>query len=207
MAPSDRDPGRPDTSNVPSLHPLVRAAAGGALPEWARASPGRRRHMERVADLLERWARAFGLEDLETTRWRAAGMLHDVLRDADPQALRPLVAPELRDRPGGMLHGPAAAARLREAGVADDALLLAVAWHTMGHPGLDRLGRALYLADYLEPGRDFDSERLAMLRDRVPDDLGAVLREVAARRIHRSLEKGRPLLEPTISFWNDLIDG
>lgn len=189
------------------MHALLAAAADGTLPEWAEAREDRRAHVRRVADLMERWARDFGLAPGDVTRWRAAGMLHDALRDADFDALRPLVGPELRDRPGKMLHGPAAAARLRDDGVDDHALLRAVAWHTLGHPDFDRLGKALYLADYLEPGREYESGTLAALRDRVPTDLDGVLRDVAVDRIGRSLRKGRPLLRPTIDFWNRIVDG
>lgn len=197
----------PDLHDGAALHPVVRAAAAGDLPPWAEASPARREHVERVSALMARWAAAFGLDPRDTARWRAAGLLHDALRDAGFDTLRPLVGPELRHRPGKMLHGPAAAARLREDGVDDAALLLAIAWHTLGHPDFDRLGRALYLADYLEPGRDYESDRLATLRDRVPDEMEAVLHTVATARIQRSIERGRPLVEPTIGFWNGLVDG
>lgn len=192
---------------MPPLHPLLADAAEGRLPRWAEASPARREHLGRVSELMGRWAERAGLPDRDRARWRAAGTLHDVLRDADFDRLRPLVGPELRDRPGKMLHGPAAAARLRELGVDDEPLLLAIAWHTLGHPGFDMLGRALYLADYLEPGRDYESPELASKRARVPDDLDGVLREVAVDRIGRSLERGRPLLDPTVGFWNALVEG
>lgn len=189
------------------MHPIVSAAAEGELPAWAEASESRRAHMRRVADVMERWASVWGLPDEEITRWRATAMLHDALRDAEFDALRPIVDPVLRDRPGKMLHGPATATRLRDEGVEDHALVLAVAWHTLGHPGFDRLGRALYLADYLEPGREYESDAMAARRERVPEALDEVLRDVAADRIGRSLERGRPLLTPTIDFWNGLVDG
>lgn len=189
------------------MHPILLAAADGRLPAWAEASEDRYAHMSRVADLMERWARAWALESQDVARYRAAGMLHDALRDADFDTLRPRVDPAIRDRPGKMLHGPAAAARLKDDGVEDRDLVLAIAWHTLGHPGFGRIGRALYLADYLEPGREYESEALATSRARVPAELDAVLREVAAERIGRSLERGRPLLTPTIEFWNGLLDG
>lgn len=163
--------------------------------------------MRRVADLMGTWAEDLALSDDQVGRWRAAGLLHDSLRDADFETLRPLVDPELRDAPGKMLHGPGAAARLRRDGVTDEPLLLAVAWHTLGHPDFDRLGRALYLADYTEPGREYESEALATMRTRVPDAMEEVLRQVATARIQRSLERGRPLLDPTIRFWNGIVDG
>ncbi len=189
------------------LHPVLVDAAAGRPPGWAKLSPGRRQHVGRVADLMETWAERLGIDERDTARWRAAGLLHDALRDADFDSLRPLVEPGLRDLPGKMLHGPAAAARLRSDGVDDAPILLAVAWHTLGHPDFDRLGRALYLADYTEPGRDYESPELAARRDRVPDDMDGVLREVAADRIGRSVQRGRPLIEPTVGFWNRLVDG
>ncbi len=189
------------------LHPLITAAAEGRLPDWAVVSPERREHVARVAALMDEWAERARLCDDDRARWRAAGLLHDALRDADFDQLRPMVGPTLRDKPGKMLHGPAAAARLRTEGVDDEPLVLAISWHTLGHPDFDTLGNALYLADYTEPGRDYESESLAAKRDRVPDELEAVLLDVATDRIRRSLKKGRPLLEPTVRFWNALVEG
>lgn len=189
------------------MHPVLTAAADGHLPLWAEASEERRGHMRRVADLMERWARSWQLSPRDIARWRAAAMLHDVLRDADFETLRPVVDPALQDWPGKMLHGPAAAARLEDDGVHDEPLILAVSWHTLGHPGFDRMGKALYLADYLEPGRAYESEILAARRARAPGELDIVLRDVASDRIGRSLQRGRPLLTPTIDFWNGLVDG
>ena len=188
------------------MHPLIEDAAEGRLPDWAEASPGRRAHMRRVADVMEGWGRAWELGEETLRRWRAAALLHDALRDADPERLRPRVAAELRELPGGLLHGPATAARLERVGVDDAPLLTAIRWHTVGHPDFDRLGKALYLADFTEPGRSHADERVAALRDRVPDQLDGVLIEVAADRIGRNLNGALPLRSPTVAFWNGLVD-
>lgn len=189
-----------------ALHPLIAAAAAGRLPGWAEVSETRREHVARVSALMGCWAERLELADHDTARWRAAGLLHDALRDADFDRLRPLVDDDLRHAPGKMLHGPAAAARLRLEGIDDEPLLLAIAWHTLGHPRFDALGHALYLADYTEPGRDYESDELARKRDRVPGEMDAVLVEVATDRIARSLHRRRPLLEPTVGFWNALLE-
>jgi HD superfamily phosphohydrolase YqeK len=160
--------------------------------------------MARVADVMAGWGERLGIGPEELTRWRAAAMLHDALRDADPEPLRDRVPADLRDLPGGMLHGPAAAARLEAEGVADAPLLTAIRWHTLGHPDFDRLGKALYLADFTEPGRRYDPEWLARLRDRAAAQMDAVLLEVVAHRIGRSLAGGHPLRPPTVAFWNSL---
>jgi len=70
-----------------SPHPPVSAAAAGRLPRWAAAGEERRAHMARVAALLEAWARDLGLGNRDILRWRAAGYLHDALRDASPRRL------------------------------------------------------------------------------------------------------------------------
>lgn len=156
----------------------------------------------RVADLLESWGRSLGLTEAALTRWRAAGVLHDALRDADPGALARRVPPGLTGLPPLVLHGPAAAERLRIDGVEDGSLLRAVAYHTLGHPELDDLGRALYLADFLEPGRDLLNEWRSSLRARMPGHAPAVLREVLAARVTHLLETGRPVRPETMAFWN-----
>src|SRR4051812_18550150 len=138
-----------DAIGAPGLTPLVRDAAAGRLPGWTQAKPKRREHMGRVAALMRAWAERLGLPPGEVARWAAAGWLHDALRDADPDELRPAVAAEYRELPGKLLHGPAAAERL--AGHADDELVSAVRCHTVGSPRFGKMGRALYLADFLEP--------------------------------------------------------
>jgi HD superfamily phosphohydrolase YqeK len=187
------------------LHERVARAAEGRLPEWARVGETRRAHIERVAELMASWAERMELADVDRTRWVAAGFLHDVLREAAAETLRPLVPEPLRDLPAGALHGPAAAERLAAEGVTDTHLLRAVAYHTLGHPDFDDLGKALYCADFLEPGRSYLTDEHTSLRDRVPDDLDAVTREVARERILHLLGRGRPLREPTVGFWNVLV--
>ncbi|HET7789964.1 MAG TPA: hypothetical protein VFK78_04130, partial [Gemmatimonadales bacterium] len=68
----------------------------------------------------------------------------------------------------------------------------------------DDVGKTLYLADYLEPGRAFDAEERRALAARVPGERDAVLKEVAARRIAKQLRGGWPLAPETVDFWNAL---
>jgi 2-amino-4-hydroxy-6-hydroxymethyldihydropteridine diphosphokinase len=182
---------------------VVSAAARGELPEWAVASPERRAHMGRVAALMGEWAGALGLPEREQTEWIALGHLHDALRDAPEAQLRDEVPEHFRDLPGPLLHGPAAAERLE--GVVSPALLAAIRYHTVGHPSLDRAGKALYLADFLEPGRDFELEWRDSLSLRMPRDLDEVLVEVVAQRIRHLLDGRKPIRAETAAFWSSLV--
>ena len=178
----------------------------GRLPSWTVASDARRAHMRRVAHLLDEWAAGLGLEDAERMRWRGAACLHDSLRDEDPEALRPRVPPDLAPLPGPLLHGPAAAERLRIEGVVDGELLLAIAFHTVGDPRLGLMGRLLYAADFLEPGRPFLSEWRAGLRARMPGELDDVVFTIVRARIVNLLERGTTILPRTTAFWNALVE-
>lgn len=182
---------------------VVEAGREGRLPPWARMSDERREHAERVAEMMDRWAADLDLEEGERMRWRAAARLHDALRGADEEELRFWSD---RDGPAPLLHGPACARRLEEEGVEDRELLDAVDWHTTGHPDLGRLGRFLYLADFLEPGRPYLDEVRERLRALLPEDDREALLSALALRIAHRLEVRGPIAPETIAFWNRALE-
>lgn len=161
-----------------------------SLSAWAQVTPARRAHIERVVALLEEWAGAIQVTPAERERWLRAAWLHDALRDAPLESL--------------MAHGPAAADRAFQDGERDRGVLDAVRYHTIGYAGWDDVGRMLFLADFLEPGRDFDPDGRRALSARVPRERDTVLREVARRRIEWVLRSGWPLVPETVAFWNAL---
>ena len=55
--------------------------------------------------------------------------------------------------------------------VHDPDVLTAVAYHPTGHPELNPIGWAVYLADYLEPGRTYFFEREEMYQAALKDPL------------------------------------
>ena len=126
----------------------------------------------------------------ERRRWLAAAWLHDALRDA-----------RLRD---GASHGAAAAERAARDGETDRGVLDAVRYHSVGYAGWDDVGKMLYLADYLEPGRKGRRKERARLAKRVPRERDAVLREVVARQLREQVTAGRPIDPLTLAFWNSL---
>jgi HD superfamily phosphohydrolase YqeK len=177
------------------------------LPSWSVTKPDRRAHIARVCDLVMEWAEEAGVDAQERQRWLDAARLHDALRDAPPDELRKQLPAEYHDWPDLLLHGPAAAARLEREGLRDAGVLNAVRYHTLGHQSLDAAGRALYLADFLEPGRTFDPLGRAAWRARMPHDMTAVLREVLAARIQHIVLSHRPIRLETLAFWNEVTRG
>jgi 2-amino-4-hydroxy-6-hydroxymethyldihydropteridine diphosphokinase len=170
------------------------------LPDWAQVSDRRRGHIARVTALLVRWSEMLALPDDERTAWRDAGLLHDALRDAPEPELRRLAGDQTS--PVEILHGPAAATLLRANGERRESLLEAVRWHTLGSPAWDRVGRALFMADYLEPGRPFARVERAFLAAMVPRDFDAVFREVLRNRLEWTLREDKTLHPETVMLWN-----
>ncbi|MGH7524212.1 MAG: HD domain-containing protein [Gemmatimonadales bacterium] len=162
------------------------------------ASPTRREHVERVVALLRRWAVALRLPEDEARRWERSGWLHDALRYA-PEAEMRRWAPQV-EGPVELRHGPAAAARAELEGETDTDVLSAARWHSVGWEGWGWTGRALYCADFLEPGRTFDRAARADLAAVFPDQRDAVLREVVRRRLDYAAAQGWTLPRESIDF-------
>lgn len=118
----------------------------------------------RVARLADRLAQRHG-ED--PRRARLAGLLHDLARLFPTDRL--ILECERRGLPIGaferrnpiVLHAPLGAELARELFAIDDpAVLSAIRKHTLASPGMSRLDAIVYIADGVEPGREF-AERAA----------------------------------------------
>ena len=173
------------------------------LPAWAQVTEKRREHIQRVTDLLDAWAVKLSLPAEERTAWHDAGRYHDALRDA-PDALLRELGGNSPDYPIEMLHGPAAAEQMQRDGERRAEVLDAVRFHTVGSAQWGRLGRALYMADYLEPGRKFSRGDRAYLAAQVPYDFEATFRQVVRARLEWSLREGMRLYPEAVVLWNSV---
>ena len=172
------------------------------LPPWAVADDKRRAHIERVTALLDGWAAAMHLSSDEAQAWHDAGRFHDALRDADETELRALTHDDTSE--AQLLHGPAVAAKLAAEGETRDDVLQAVGWHTVGCATWSNVGRALYMADFLEPGRKFMRNDRAYLAHQVPTDFDGTFRQVVRMRVEWTVREGHPLQAETVALWNSV---
>jgi predicted HD superfamily hydrolase involved in NAD metabolism len=148
-----------------------------------RLSEKRYGHTVRVANTAESLARKHGLDPAQT---RLTALLHDAARETEPDEFLRLakewnlsVGEPERQSPK-LLHGPAAAELARrELGVADEEVLAAIRVHTIGAAEMGPLALALYVADKIEPARDYPS--VGKIRDLASSDL----REAAAESLRR----------------------
>jgi predicted HD superfamily hydrolase involved in NAD metabolism len=159
----------------------------------SRLSRERYEHTLRVADTAEDLALAHGLE---ADRVRLAALLHDTAREIRREEFLKLaeewylqVGDAERQSPK-LLHGPVAAELARrELGVDDEEVLRAVRAHTTGRPGMGPLALVLYVADKIEPARDYPS--VGRLRTLAREDLNAAAKESLRRAIAHNEERGK----------------
>jgi len=158
-----------------------------------RLSDKRFGHTLRVAETAGRLALRHGLDE---DRVRLAALLHDSAREIGNDALLRLagefgyrILDAEREKPN-LLHGPVAAGLARrDLGVKDAGVLDAIRVHTTAAPGMGPLALALYVADKIEPARDYpgvDVLRALAERDLCEATLGALRRAIRHNR-----ERGR----------------
>jgi predicted HD superfamily hydrolase involved in NAD metabolism len=159
----------------------------------SRLSEGRYGHTLRVAVTAADLARVHGLDG---DRARLSALIHDAARETGPEEFLRLA--EEWDLPVGeperqspkLLHGLVAAELARrELGVGDEEVLEAVRVHTTGKPGMGPLALALYVADKIEPARDYPS--VERLRTLAREDLHAAAAESLRRAIAHNEERGK----------------
>jgi 2-amino-4-hydroxy-6-hydroxymethyldihydropteridine diphosphokinase len=176
-----------------------------ALPDWAHVTERRRAHIDRVVTLLATWADRMELPNDEATRWLAAGVLHDALRDAPLAMLRALTGDGSMSQ--DLLHGPAAAVRAEQDGERRQDVLEAVRFHTVGSTTWNQTGKALYMADFLEPGRSFLTTERAFIAEHVPQDFDGAFRQCVRLKLEWSLSQGGELFSQSVDLWNSVRSG
>ena len=171
----------------------------------ARLGEARREHSRRVAAEAAALARRFGADP---GRAEIAGLLHDYARE-EPAAellteagrLHILVGLVEARRPVGLLHAPVGAAQLLEQGLIDAPTSGAIARHTVGGGGMTPLEKCLYLADFCEPGREFDG--VAEVRALALTSLDEAVAAAARVSLLDLIGRGRGVVPEALALYNE----
>ncbi|MCM1245836.1 MAG: nicotinate-nucleotide adenylyltransferase [Roseburia sp.] len=87
--------------------------------------------------------------------------------------------------------------------VGDEGILSAIQYHTTGRPGMSSLEKILYLADYMEPGRNMKCKpySLKKIRKACFSDLDKALNMVLENSVDYLQSSGKPVDEQTIKTY------
>lgn len=169
-----------------------------------RLSKRRFKHSVEVARVAAEMAVHFGLDEEKAY---LTGLLHDYAKGISGEDLiriardNGLIENHMDLEIPDLLHAPVGAWLLsHELGIDDGEMLRAVAAHTTGSRGMSDLDKVIYLADMIEPGRDYPGlERLKCIALR---DLDRGMLLGLESTIRYCLEMGRLLHPRTIEVRN-----
>ncbi|MDR3294880.1 MAG: bis(5'-nucleosyl)-tetraphosphatase (symmetrical) YqeK [Clostridiales Family XIII bacterium] len=181
------------------------------LWEELRTRLDRRRcaHVQGVAETVKKLTLLHGGGGANAKKAEIAALFHDWFRAAPDEELNRLIAlyeldPVLLNRPN-LSHAKLAAAYMeKERGITDADLLNAVRYHTTGRAGMSKLEKLLYLADAIEPAREYPG--LGALRALAKTDLDAACMSALEHSIRHVQMKKLPLDEDSRKAWQWLHD-
>ena len=172
--------------------------------------PKRLPHVLGTAEEAARRARRYGADE---TQARVAGLLHDCTKKLDMAEQLALcgqygiVLDPLEQKALKLLHAKTGAAIARHVYGVDDAVYQAILYHTTGRAGMSLLEKILYLADYIEPSREFANDPdVVRLRETVYEDLDRGLLLGLTMTIDEMVGMGNPVHHDTLDARDDLIE-
>ncbi|NLM52036.1 MAG: HD domain-containing protein [Firmicutes bacterium] len=141
---------------------------------------------------------------------RLAGLLHDAARKWPAQDLlsfakkHNLALDEYCLVQPVLLHAPVGAVLAKEQwGIDDKEILNAIAYHTLGFPGMTLLAQIVYLADKIEPNRSYP--QVEELRSLARHNFPKALRMAVANSLAYQLAKNQIIHPSAVTYWNWLV--
>ena len=133
---------------------------------------------------------------------RVAALLHDCTKKLSMEEQLVLcrqygiALDELEQKALKLLHAKTGAAIARDVFGVDDEIYRAIWWHTTGHAGMTLLEKIMYLADYIEPTRDFPG--VEELRRACYEDLDKGLLMGLEMTVREMEDMGNPVHRATL---------
>ena len=139
-----------------------------------------------------------------------AGLLHDYAKNLpDADFLRLIdhyqLDPELKNWGNNVWHGMVGIYKLQEdLGLKNPEILRAIEIHTVGASHMTALDKIVYVADYIEEGRDFEGVDLA--REIASRSLDAAVAYETAHTVAFLAQQGVPIYPQTIETYNAFVN-
>lgn len=177
-----------------------------ALKVAAEKLPKKRfKHSERVAETAVKMAEIF---NADADKCFLAGILHDYSKYDDLSKMYRTVTaeqldPELLQYKKEVLHGPVAAAKMKNKfNITDSEVLSAIAHHTSGAKEMGIIEKIIFTADYIEPKRSqpgVDDIRDIVFQD---NNLDFAVYSITKANIRHLLNKDQTIYYKTIECLN-----
>lgn len=173
----------------------------------SRLSDYRYRHSLCVAEEAVRLARLYGADEEKA---ELAGLLHDIMKEADREEQKRYILMESRryspyyDISHKLMHAPAAASYVRrELGIRNRDVRAAIRYHTTGRANMSLLEKVIFLADFTSADRDYNG--VDKMRSLVNKDMSKAMMFALSYTISDLASKEKPVHPDTVDAYNDLF--
>ncbi|WP_018931526.1 bis(5'-nucleosyl)-tetraphosphatase (symmetrical) YqeK [Gracilibacillus lacisalsi] len=147
--------------------------------------------------------------DVDVKKIELAAIFHDYAKYRHPEEMKRWIIEEklpqdLLDYHQELWHGPVGSKMIeREVGICDPEIQSAIYWHTTGKRYMSRMDQVIFIADYIEPGRDFPG--VDEVRNIVFDDIDQACWMAARNTISFLMSKNQPIYPDTFQLYNEKI--
>ena len=191
---------------------IIKYRLYGAKPEWdwlrgrahSMLAPSRIPHVDgcerEAVALAKRWG-------VDVDDAREAAILHDITKNLDVDGNLKILEESgiyvgaVAYAEEKLLHSKSGAELARSEFGVSDGVADAIRWHTTGRAGMSALEKVIYLADYIEPTRDFDG--VGELRRLAYTDLAAAMKMGLEMSITDMVQRG---IIPNMTTYDALGD-
>ncbi|AGU78614.1 bis(5'-nucleosyl)-tetraphosphatase (symmetrical) YqeK [Streptococcus intermedius] len=138
-----------------------------------------------------------------------AGLLHDYAKKLSDEEFLALIdkydlAPKLKDWGNNVWHGLVGVYKIREdLGLSDPEILRSIEIHTVGSAQMSDLDKVVYVADYIEPNRDFPGVEEA--REIACISLNRAVAYETAHTVEYLAHQGLPIFPQTLETYNAYV--
>lgn len=138
-----------------------------------------------------------------------AGLLHDYAKKLSDEEFLALIdkydlAPKLKDWGNNVWHGLVGVYKIREdLGLSDPEILRSIEIHTVGSAQMSDLDKVVYVADYIEPNRDFSGVEEA--REIACISLNRAVAYETAHTVEYLAHQGLPIFPQTLETYNAYV--
>lgn len=138
-----------------------------------------------------------------------AGLLHDYAKKLSDEEFLALIdkydlAPKLKDWGNNVWHGLVGVYKIREdLGLSDPEILRSIEIHTVGSAQMSDLDKVVYVADYIEPNRDFPGVEEAREIARI--SLNRAVAYETAHTVEYLAHQGLPIFPQTLETYNAYV--
>ena len=168
------------------------------------------KRMDHTLRVMETALHLSEIHGADKEKTKIAALLHDFAKNMKKDELLNLLEESgekilpLEKAEAELLHGPAAAiiAR-RDFGIEDHEILESIKYHTTGNPGLSNLAKIIYLADAIEPSREYPG--ISEIRKAAEKDLDKAFLMSLNSTLEFLIPRGRLIHPASIEARNEIL--